>query len=258
MAAPSEQLKQLFDEDYYNEVADNPEFGSQSGEHDLLLTERCPNKLQDVSPQAYEKRGLYSTDMINRVKKLLSDNVGAFSSDELWLAEVFIKQHEDVVDAIKNCKMFLIPINGIGAGCVTYSFIESIEWMRFQSAEDYQLFLDRLIACPVQVDQFIEAFREGVRQNIIASFPMTRNVVEQLQANIDGGLPELTAPVREAAYQNLPNDLKEKIIASIEGVRQSFIKFKEFFVTEYLPVIRQDAGCASLPNGVAIYQTCLR
>jgi uncharacterized protein (DUF885 family) len=256
MATAAEKLRALFEDDYLYEIMDNPEFGSQSGEHDLMLN--CDNKLQDVSPNAYAARAQHGKEVIISVKSFVQSHAGELSSHDLWLVNVFVKQHEDLIEALEHAKMFLIPINGIGAGCPTYSFIETIEWMRFESLEDYQLYLDRLRACPRQIDQFIDSFEEGIKQNIVASLPMTRNVVDHLQGHIDGGLPELFDPLKQAAAEAIPSSMRQDITEAIEGVRQSFIKFRDFFVSVYFTHVRPDAGCDTLPNGKRIYEICLK
>ena len=253
----SEKLNSLFEEDFQWELLDNPEFASQAGQHDFLLT--STNKLQDVSPIGYLKRIDHSKRMANTVIQIENEFEGQWSKDEKYLIKVFEKSHKDLYEASELTKMYLLPINGIGAGCVTFSFLESIEWMRFELDADFTLYLERLIAFPTQVNQFIESFREGIRLNFIASLPMTRGVIDQLETIIKGEFPEIYAPLKEPFQSNRfeiskVNEFEE----AIKNIRASLMTFLNFFRDEYIPKARNSAGCDTLPNGKEIYDTCLR
>ncbi len=54
----------------------------------------------------------------------------------------------------------MMPINGTAGGVVN-SFMEHIEWMRFEQPKDYELYLYRLVDFHHQIEQFILAMREG-------------------------------------------------------------------------------------------------
>jgi len=128
-----EQLNALFDEDYLYECRDNPEFASQSGEHEIAI--KADLALQDVSPAAYELREIHAANNIESVDDLL--RTGQLSAKQTLFAKLFKSTNCELLFALRTCKTFLFPINSIGpgAGGVTHSFMEHIEWMRFSTSD---------------------------------------------------------------------------------------------------------------------------
>jgi hypothetical protein len=60
--------------------------------------------------------------------------------------------HDDLVYNTDHSPLYYIPINSIGAGSIQFSFSESIEWMRFENKNDYELYLNRLNSFDKQID----------------------------------------------------------------------------------------------------------
>jgi uncharacterized protein (DUF885 family) len=132
--------------------------------------------------------------------------------------------------------------------------------MRFEILEDYKLYLSRLIDFPKQVDDYIAAFREGLRLNIVASTAMMRNVQAQLKDIIASSLEDMHAPLHleNAAAILSGTTLYADIEQAINDTRGHYERFHDFLGAEYLPHVRQDPACKSLPNGEAVYAACLR
>lgn len=249
-------IQNLFDQDFEWELRDNPEFASQAGAHDLIQT--FDVKLQDLSPEAYDGRKLHSQDMIEAATALRQTE--ALSNEDIVFLDLFESIHKEIVMSIDIVKMYLMPLNSIGAGCPTYSFIESIEWMRFESKEDYLVYLDRLNAFPRQMQDFIKSCREGLNQKLVASVAMVRNISSQLRDIINGDLPEMKEPLTRDGVDSLleGTTLRTDIELAIEGTKSGFTSFLDFFEAEYLPSALETAGCGALPNGAEIYAQCLK
>lgn len=255
---PHELLRRLFEEDFLWEINDNPEFGYQSGFHDYLLT--CSNILQDVSPEAYENRSKHSAEMVLKAQEFANTYSMHLYEDEIRQLNIFENQHKDIIDSIQNAKLYLMPINSIGpgAGGAHYQFIDSIDWMRFEIKEDFEIFASRIHAFPIQIDQFITAFKEGIKQNIIASQAMIRNVESQLTTLIESNFEVIVNPITNVNVDLLSEELKERIMNGISVIREGLIKLRDFFVSEYFLHVLEKPGCKELPNGDLIYQYCLK
>jgi uncharacterized protein (DUF885 family) len=131
--------------------------------------------------------------------------------------------------------------------------------MRFETIADFELYLERLQSFPLQMLQFIESFREGIRLNFVVSLPMIKDTLTELKNFIDGDLKEVYDPLQEPFKNNRFDTLKiDQFEKAIQGVRESFVTFRNFFESEYVQHVRNCAGCDTLPNGNEIYNSCLR
>ena len=74
----SDLLKALYDEDWSFEMADNAEFASLSGFHDVAR----PEPLQDVSPAGYRRRAEHSAEMRRRVASILAEHGSTLSAQD--------------------------------------------------------------------------------------------------------------------------------------------------------------------------------
>lgn len=261
-------LSELFRRDWAFEMRDNPEFSSLSGFHDAdkaaaveaeaqAQTGATQPALQRVSVAAYEARAAHSREMRREVQEILKSHLDQLTPEEVLYARLFENQHAEVETSIDLAPLYLFPINSMGAGGVLNSFIESVEWMRFETEEDYQRYLRRLRAVPDQIQEFKDCMKTGLARGYVASQAMLRNVDSQLLEMTSGSLPELHAPL-DAAPEGISSDVKAAIQDAIEGVRAALKSFLTFMETEYNPRARQDPSCAALPNGARIYESCLK
>lgn len=233
-------------------MQDNPEFASQAGCHD----ETPLIALQSLSSSAYKKRADHSRKMVQACRNIVA--AGGLTKEERVWASSFENMHETLADAIENCPLFYLPINTIGAGCVTFSFSESIEWMRFDSKKDFETYLRRLQRFPVQVNEVIETMREGVSKGFVASTAQTRGLDDQLKDIINGDLPELNAPLTSQTILSADDPLLIDLKAAVESTKAAYATFLDFFVKEYKPALRTAPGVNSLPGGDELYARCLK
>ena len=181
------------------------------------------------------------------------------SDDGRMFVPLFIQMHRDLIDGISKCPLYLMPINSMGCGGALYSFIESIEWMHFDTLEDYQSYLARLKSAPTQMEQFIEVMTEGISKQIVASTAMCRSVEGKLENMIASDFPELRLPLSTPiALELLNDDLKMQFETALKEVKESFEKFLDFFHEIYIPKATFNPACSALPNGLEIYDQCLK
>ena len=94
------------------------------------------------------------------------------SDDGRCFAPLFVQMHREIVSSIDNCPLYYFPINSMGTGGVLFSCLESIEWMPFENATDYESLLNRLRSMPIQTQQFINVMKDGIKAGIVASTAM--------------------------------------------------------------------------------------
>ena len=61
-------------------------------------------------------------------------------------AAAFIDSHDALGLAITCYPMYLRPINSTGVGGVPFSFTETVEWMRFETEGDYEIYAGKIEA----------------------------------------------------------------------------------------------------------------
>lgn len=256
-AFTNRELQELFANDWAWEMADNPEFASQSGEHDVVPV---PGKeLQDLSPGAYTVRKEHSQQMLEAIQNI--QRTCTLSKSEAVYAALFERSHREIIQAIDSAPMYLLPINSMMAGGVLFSFSESIEWMRFESVADYQVYLGRLKAYPRQINQFIESMRAGIASGYTASTAMVRSVQQQMDDILGGDLADFFAPLKEASAPGIlaqQDGLQAALEAAIAGIKPALIIFRDFYLSEYVPSLRTDPACSALPNGLEAYNILLK
>jgi len=189
--AKTAALYDVFRRDFSFDLTVNPEYASQAGFHDL---DGGP-PLQSCSAQSYIEYAKHSRRMLDEVSMLEQMSGQLSGRDNLYLT-IFTEMHREVVSNIESCPLYLLPINSIGAGCATYSFSESVEWMRFDGENDFNKYLTKLRYFPKQIEELIGCLKIGIETGYIASQAMCRKVAVQLRAIIEGGLDEFYAPIR--------------------------------------------------------------
>jgi uncharacterized protein (DUF885 family) len=159
-------------------MSDNPEFASQAGEH----AHAALGKLQHLTPDAYDRRAAHSCRMAAAADHILNTSPSALALSPLQRAHAaaFIDGHDALGLAITCYPMHLLPLNSVGVGGVPLSFVETVEWMRFESVEDYDIYAGKVEAASGQVEEVIVAMREGMRRGWLQAAAVVHRVEEQV------------------------------------------------------------------------------
>lgn len=96
-------------------------------------------------------------------------------------AAAFIDGHDALGLAITCYPMHLLPVNSTGVGGVAFSFVEAVEWMRFETEQDYHVYAGKIEAASHQVEEAIDAMREGMRRGWLQSAAVLQRVEEQVR-----------------------------------------------------------------------------
>eukprot|EP00933_Yihiella_yeosuensis_P073667 TRINITY_DN8238_c0_g2_i2.p1 TRINITY_DN8238_c0_g2~~TRINITY_DN8238_c0_g2_i2.p1 ORF type:complete len:575 (-),score=118.46 TRINITY_DN8238_c0_g2_i2:175-1899(-) len=253
MAEKSKQklMAELFENDFQHQLEDNPEFATQAGFHSHGA------RLQKIGPQAFEDRLEHNNSVLEEVRKMLEDTAGLSEKDILY-AKLFASAVEGENRGIQ-CGCHLMPLNCVGAGGgVHENFLELLEWMPLESAEDMSSYIQRLVAFQEQVDDFcgLLAYGAGMR-GIVCSKSMLRRVPDRLKELLAGDFAELREPVKGKDFLNaeLEKGLDDAITHCFRPGLQKLLDFIEDFYGDRL---RDDPGCSAVRGGTEIYAECLR
>lgn len=246
-------LQSLFVEDWEFQLADNPCFASQSGNH------AYDNRLQDLSPEAFDRRLAHN----KKILKLLNDEfvrkyVQAQSTFNVDLTPADIAMFkQSVADETKALELgcHLFPVNSIGYGGVHYNFIEALDWLDQSdpNKRDANL-VARLTAFPQQCEQYKNLLRLGIQKNRVASKAMLRKVPEQLRASQrPQNLVSMINSIQNSA-------LKVRGQIALNSFETAIRGLIDFFETEYVPRARERPGCCGMADGIGsdLYALCLR
>jgi uncharacterized protein (DUF885 family) len=130
--------------------------------------------------------------------------------------------------------------------------------------KDYEDWIARLRSFPSYMDQTIALMREGMRERMMLPKVIMQRIPAQIEKQIVRS-PETSAyykpfrqfpaSIAEADRLRLRQSAQEAISS---GVVPAFKRFKQFFVSEYLPACFDQVGVWQNPNGEAMYAFFVR
>jgi uncharacterized protein (DUF885 family) len=242
----SKALHDLFDAEWEYSMRENPERASEMGDR------RWNDRWSDESLQAIERRHGHSLEVLGTLAKI--DRSSLSSTDQLNY-DLFKQQHERWQEGYKF-RRFLIPLNQ-REGIQTLD--DLADALRFESVKDYEDWIARLNTFPALMDQTIELMRQGIRERIVHP----KIIMQRLPAQIDKQLvadPTQSGfykPFRHFAREISPADQQRLSQQAQQAIQQQIIpafqKFKQFFVSEYLPACFDQVGAWQLPHGDEVY-----
>jgi len=242
----SKALHDLFDVEWEYSMREDPERASELGDR------RWNDRWSDQSLKAIEGRHQHNLEVLGTLAKI--DRSSLSSADQLNL-DLFKHRLERRIEG-HNLRRFLIPLNqreGI------QQQDDLADALRFETVKDYDDWIARLRVFPALMDQTIELMRQGIRERIVHP----KIIMQRLPAQIDKQLvadPTLSGfykPFRHFARDISPADQQRLSQQAQQAILQQIIpafrKFKQFFVSEYLPACFDQVGAWQLPQGDEVY-----
>jgi len=247
----AEKVSHLFQDFFAWRLEDNPEFATRLGNHTY------DRNLSSYSMSAYELRWNRCQEYLEELKviEVLSQSF----TDKINM-EIL---RESVATYIRGFDHmgYLLPISyldGVGTGLA-----QIVEFMKFDTEEDYRTLLARLQEFPRQAGEIQALMEEGIQQNMTLHKVSMNTVPEQFRA--------LDVPLNQsdfyAPFLNMPDSLSEDVKQQLRNEAEEVIKrdvignFRDlanFIENEYLPNTRESIAATSLPNGENYYRECLR
>jgi uncharacterized protein (DUF885 family) len=249
-AGTDRTLHALFDAEWEYTMRENPTFASALGD------KRYNDKWEDASLANIEKQHQHELDV---QKKLAGIDRNQLSTTDQINYDMFKR---DVDNALEDYqfKTYLLPLNQRDGIQTLDGYTRNLT---FNSAKDYDDWIARLNAFPTLMDQTIALMREGIKQKLMHPKVIMQRVPAQIEKQIvaaeESGFykpfKEMPNSVSAADQQRLQTAAKGAVA---NKVIPAYKKFKEFFVTEYLPASYDQVGAWQRPNGDKAYAFYVR
>jgi uncharacterized protein (DUF885 family) len=240
-------LSSLLAEQWEYTLRTNPIYAS------ILGDKRWNDKVDDFS-QEFIDRDLQETQrFLDRFEAI---DVTGFPDEEALNKALMVRDLRTKVEGaqFKDWEMPVSQNSGIHI-----DLPQSVNVLSFQSVKDFDDYIARLKAWPVEFDQTIVQMRKGMAEGLMPPRFLLEKVVGQANG-IATQAPE-KSPFAHPFFdfpKNLPEPdqrrLREQGVAAIrDSLLPAYAKFTKFVRDEYAPKGRTEAGIWSLPNGHARY-----
>jgi len=245
-AAAHKQLHQLFATEWDYSMQHSPEEASELGDR------RWNDRWSDESLEAYAQRNQHAKEVLVRLAKISRGSLNA--ADQLNY-DLFKKDQETEIDGYKY-RRFLVPLNQRG-GIQTQD--ELGDSLRFENVKDYEDWIARLQSFPGLMDQTIALMQQGIKEHMVHP----RVIMQRLPAQIDKQIVDdpsqsgFYKPFRHLPRSISAGDRQRLTTAAKQAIEQEVVpaykKFKEFFVSQYLPACFDKVGVWQVPQGDELY-----
>lgn len=224
----------------------SPEEASDLGDR------RWNDQWSDQSLEAHEESYKHAKDVLTRLARI--DRKALSATDQLNY-DLFKKDEEVGIEGYKY-RRFLVPLNQRG-GIQTID--ELGDSLRFETVKDYEDWITRLRTFPKVMDQTIALMQQGIKEHMVHP----KVIMQRLPGQIDKQIVD--DPTQSGFYkpfQTFPktisadDQLRLKAAAKkavAEQIVPAFKKFKEFFVSQYLPACFDKVGVWQVPQGDELY-----
>jgi len=248
---PSARLRDLFEDEWQQRLADDPMMASRLG--DARFGDRWP----DLSPEAIAKREAREKDVLARLATIPTSGLSASARLD---ADIFRRRYELAVTE-QHFKGHLLPLNHMEG---IQSLTQEIISFPFRDLRDYENWLARLKTFPLFMDQTIALMKEGIKTRILHPRVIMERVPEQIAAQIveDPAKSPFFEPFTrfpetiEAADPGRLADEAKRPVAQDLG--PAYRSLAAFFEAEYLPACPSEIGASHRPLGAEWYAALAR
>ncbi len=248
----TQQLQQLFADEWSARLARNPLFASRMGVADY------DDRLPDMSPDAQQGNLDDDADFLARLN--LIDRLDLSQDDqENYDLFKFIVGHRTTLAKYQQYRIPILSDSGFHM-----SVQRMYESMPFASMQDYEKYLSRLRALGPYFEQNIENMRDGLADG----FTQPKIILEGIVPSISGPIIEQpTDSIFYSPFNNIPAHFTDADASRLRAEATSVISntvlpaykgFLQFFIDEYMPGARDTLGASSLENGKAYYEDLTR
>ena len=248
----TEQLHQLFADEWNSRLARNPLFASRMGVADFDA------RLPDMSPEAQQRNLDEDLDYLARLGAI---DRSTLSGDDRTNYDLFkfVVGHRA---SLAKYQQYKVPI--LSDAGFHMSVQRMYESMSFATPEDYEKYLSRLRALGPYFDQNIDNMRDGIAEG----FTQPKVILDGIVPSISGAIVERpTDSIFYTPFQSFPahfsdadaDRLREEAAGVISAtVIPAYKSFLQFFSDEYIPGARDTLGASSLEDGKAYYEDLTR
>jgi|SRR5882724_3108094 len=247
----AKSLHDLFTAAWDYDMQQRPDNASEQG--DRRWNDRWPDK----SLEAYAHRNQHTQDVLASLAKI--DRKALSPTDQLNY-ELFQKRFQDRLDQFKF-HWYLMDFNQREGPQTSDELASSL---RFETLKDYQDWLARLDAFPAYLDQVTTLLRQGIHERMVHPKIIMQRIPAQIEKQI---VSDATQSNFYKPFRKFPTDisaadqqkLQQQARAAVEQkVVPAFTRFRQFFVSEYLPACYDQIGASQLPHGEELYAYFVR
>jgi uncharacterized protein (DUF885 family) len=244
-------LHDLFATEWDYDMQQRPEEASTQGDR------RWNDRWTDESLAAHAQRHQHYQEVLAALAKI--DRSTLSPADQINY-DLFQKRYADRVEGYKF-HWFLLPLNQ-REGIQTSD--DLADALRFETLKDYQDWLARMRAFPALMDQTIALMRQGIQERMVHP----KVIMQRIPAQIDKQLvsdpkqspfykpfEHFSRNISAADQQRLESEARQAVE---QHIIPAFKKFKQFFVSEYLPACYDQVGAWQLPHGDQLYAYFVR
>ncbi len=245
-AASHKQLHQLFAAEWDYRMQHSPEEASELGDR------RWNDRWSDESLEAYAQENQHAKDVLVRLAKI---NRGSLNAADQLNYDLFKKDFAEEIEGYQY-RRFLVPLNQRG-GIQTQD--ELGDSLRFETVKDYEDWIARLKAFPTLMDQTIALMQQGIKEHMVHP----KVIMQRLPAQIDKQIVDDPAqsgfykPFRHFPKSISADDQKRLSESAKQAIAQQVVpayrKFKDFFVSQYLPACFDKVGVWQVQQGDELY-----
>ncbi|MEX0644743.1 MAG: DUF885 domain-containing protein [Parvularculaceae bacterium] len=251
-AAPTDELKALFEEYWANELAEDPFSATASGVNDYN------DKVRSVAPEDHARRAQEAKGFLDRLEAVDLSGVG---ESDRTSAEIlrFILNHDVALAGFESWRIPFVSDSGFHT---SYGYI--VDATPFRVKKDYDDYLTRLEALPGYLDQNIANMRQGLADGYTQPKEILPLILPSFEAQ---AAPAPADHPLFSPFTNYPaaiskkdqNALTKRALAVFgEKVLPAFQRLLAFMRDEYLPGARTTLGASALPDGEAYYAALVR
>ena len=252
LAGPEEDLQQLFDDEWQNQLRESPLFATSVGVHDYN------DRLPSVALNDQLRREKQTQQFLERLQAI---DRNALSTESQLNYDIFERTLKDQIGEAKY-KRYLLPITNRGGFHV--SFPQLPDWVPLKTVEDYENYCARLEAFNNYAAQHIELMYAGIKSGHV----LPRVVLEGYESAIEPHIvDDPTESLLYKPFESFPDEfsaadcerLTERGRAAIEtSVVPGYRAFARFMKDDYLPAASESIGARDLPDGRAFYEHRVR
>jgi uncharacterized protein (DUF885 family) len=254
----TEKARALFDAYSEWQLRELPGFATAVGDH------RYDDRLTDFSEAAIARRSAFVADLAKQLQgidrnaladqnRISYDVLGTLLDYDMRRFAVF--REPDAAGA--DLWLAVTQFNGPQIGFAGLPAL--IRVSRFNSVLDYENYLKRLGAVPVQLEQLTG----GLRRAMARGWLPPRVVVQRVPSQIDALLTaDLGSNPLYAPFERFPGSFtaaeRDRLAATGRAVLAgkvipAYRALREFYVTEYLPACSEGPGAAARPSWAKFY-----
>ena len=248
----SQQLQQLFADEWDSRMVRNPLFASRMNVSDYN------DRLPDISPAA---QGRYQQQDLAFLQRLDAIDRAGLPAEEQTNYDLFrfVVGHRTTLAKYRPYRIPILSDSGFHMGVQ-----RMYESMPFKTVADYEQYLSRLKALGPYFEQNIANMRDGIADG----FTQPQVILEDIVPSIAGAIVEQPdSSIFFTPFQKIPGHFSATDTERLQQagrraigdtVIPAYREFLRFFTDEYIPQARSTLGASAFENGRAYYEDLTR